>query len=420
MGRKALTDEAVAALAPGLYWDSVCTGLGVRVGKRTRSFVFQCSVKGADRRVPIEAADLSAARAEAVRLRAMVERGELPPTRKDRDKATAASPTAPTLAEAWERLNVEHLPKKSRGHQHNIRDTFERLVLHSRAGAPAGTLSLAGIPVAALTWDHVDAWHRSMSSTPVQANRALAVLRLALKFCRRWGWLPAGAGNVAEDHDMHRETKNRRPFTDAELRAIGAALPGEPNAALRVGMLVCILTGLRPKEISRLRWCDLGADGLVTLPDSKTGPRGAVLSERAERLLRTLDAVADNPYIFRGRRPGAPLGTTGGKRDEHPFGAPWDRLRTRTKRTDLPSLYSGRHTWVTTAAGCKVPDDVRRVLAGHTGSTGSAHAVYLHRSADLRAVADQVAEKLALRLGLPALDADAPVADAALAASAAA
>ena len=128
----------------------------------------------------------------------------------------------------------------------NLRDAFERLIL-PRLGSD--TL------LAALTWEDVDRWHRLLGeATPTQANRALAALRKALNVAKQWSWLERGAPNPATDHEMHPERKAGRPFSPAELRAIGAALRKEPVPVIRAAATVFLLTGLRPSEVYSLRW----------------------------------------------------------------------------------------------------------------------------------------------------------------------
>jgi integrase len=252
--------------------------------------------------------------------------------------------------------------------------------------------------VESLTWDDVHAWHQSLADTPTQANRALAALRVALRKARRWdGWNLTGP-NPATDHELHPERKAQtgRPLTAMEWKRLGPALLHEEDPVQLAALSVYLLTGLRPGEVCSLRWEDLEDGGVIRL-DGKTGPRRAVLSERAERLIRTMPRVGG--FVFPGRLAGDPLG---GENDSHGLGGIWKRMQGAgvTAR-----CYDCRHSWVTAAAEKGVGDDVRRVLSGHAGASGTAHSVYLHATEGMRKAADLVAEELVKRFDADAVEA---------------
>jgi hypothetical protein len=96
----------------------------------------------------------------------------------------------------------------------------------------------------------VDDLHRSLSATPVQANRVLAALRKSLNLARRWGWIAPGIPNPAADHEPDPEARRGLAFTAGELAALGAALRAEPERFSKVALSVFLVCPLRPAEPS--------------------------------------------------------------------------------------------------------------------------------------------------------------------------
>jgi integrase len=389
---KKLTDENVAAATGDrkrqqvFLWDRDTAGLGLRITSRgLKSWVYRFSVEGRERRITLGAypteLDLTAAR------QLVANHSQKVALRQDPSEIVSESPRERTLGDLWSKFKADYVPRRSVGHQRNLSDAFERFVL-PRLGA--------GTTLGALTWEDVDRWHQLLGqATPTQANRALAALRKALNTAKQWGWLERGAPNPATDHEMHPERKAGRPFSSTELGAIGAALKQEGDPVIRAALTVYLLSGLRPSEVCSLRWSDLHPGGLLFLEKTKTGERSAVLPLRAEKLLGALPRVSN--YIFPGRMLGQHLG---GEEDSHGLGNAWKRIRTQAGLAAGRRLYDARHTWVTTAASLGIGDDVRRVLAGHTPASGSAHGAYLHADPKFRRAADQVANSLAKSLGL--------------------
>jgi integrase len=103
--------------------------------------------------------------------------------------------------------------------------------------------------------------------------------------------------------------------------------------SLSVGLL--ILTGARLTEILTLRWeyVDL-INGVLRLPDSKTGAKGIFLNEAAAKVLREIPRMAGNPYVIVGKKAGARLIN---------LQKPWRRLRTAANLSDV-RIHDLRHS----------------------------------------------------------------------------
>lgn len=73
-----------------------------------------------------------------------------------------------------------------------------------------------------------------------------------------------------------------------------------------VAVRLILLTGCRPGEIRRLRWCEVKRDRL-TLIDAKTGPRHVLLVEEARKLLGALAGLSSEECVFPGAGGEEPL-----------------------------------------------------------------------------------------------------------------
>ena len=107
-----------------------------------------------------------------------------------------------------------------------------------------------------------------------------------MNLAEEWGLRPDGS-NPCRHVKKYREDKRERYLTKEELRRLGGALADaergrteSPFAMAAIGLL--ILTGARLMEILTLRWeyVDL-ANGVLRLPDSKTGAKLIHLNEPA-------------------------------------------------------------------------------------------------------------------------------------------
>ena len=144
-----------------------------------------------------------------------------------------------------------------------------------------------------LTRTDVIQLHQQLRDRPYQANRCLAVLSKMSNLAEAWGLRPDG-GNPCRHVKKYREEKRDRYLTNAELQRLGMVLAQaertkteNPFVLAAIGLL--ILTGARLNEILTLRWehVDL-ANGMLRLPNSRTGPKDIFLNEAAISLLRII------------------------------------------------------------------------------------------------------------------------------------
>ena len=141
-------------------------------------------------------------------------------------------------------------------------------------------------------------WFSKVSLTrPGAANRALEILRNMFNKAEEWGQIPAYS-NPCIGIQKNARRVFRRYLTELELLRLGSALAElEKSDPVRVGAVRLLLyTGCRKGEVLSLRWSDI-AGRLMSLRDSKTGPRQVDLGPAAQEALRLVPRQPGNPWV---------------------------------------------------------------------------------------------------------------------------
>ena len=276
--RQRIGKRVVDALQPGeTVWDVEVKGFGARRQKDATSFVLKTRTR--TRRqlwftIGKHGSPWTAetARAEAKRLLQIIAEGRDPAAERD------ATRQAPTVAELADRFLADTETRRKPRTSADYRRLVER---HVR---PAfGKLKLAEV-----TRGRVAEWHNARRSTPVEANRALSVLRRMLNLARKWGLL--SGENPAELVEMYRERPRDRVASAEELSAIGAAICDLPvPLAVRRAVMLLATTGARSGEIRTLLWRD------VDLAARTAVVRGTKNGEDRELALNAIAAAFLDP-----------------------------------------------------------------------------------------------------------------------------
>ncbi len=175
----------------------------------------------------------------------------------------------------------------------------------------------------------------------------------------------------------------------SELRRLGEAL--DEMEAERVELFsainavrLLVLTGCRLNEIMKLRWDYVELDqGLLRLPDSKTGARAVQLGRAAVEVLRRVAPQAFNPHVIVGTRAGQPLA------DLQPF---WQRLRARAGLKDV-RIHDLRHTFASVAVASGQGLPMIGKLLGHSQVQTTAR--YAHLAGDpVKAAVNDVSDAI--------------------------
>jgi integrase len=278
-----LTDAALRRLpAPDkgnkIHYDDDVKGLGVRVTSTGhRSFVLNYRTKaGRERRYTIGDCrhwQTTAARAEAKRLRQLIDQGGDPLADIEVERA------APTVAELIDRFLAEHVMPRLR--PETVRHYKKLLNKHIRPHFGNHT------KVADVTFADIDSLHRKVSkNAPYVANRCAAVLSKMFGLAVRWNMR---SDNPCKGVERNYEQKRKRYLSGDELARLTTALATHPNQQIANVVRLLLLTGCRRGEAQAARWGDIDLTaGVWSKPGSTTKQKSdhvVPLSAPARQLL---------------------------------------------------------------------------------------------------------------------------------------
>ncbi len=246
-----LTETYVRKLSPSVvgtakYWDSEIKGLGIFVGKRSKTWYFQKDVGGQTRRVMLGRHPLiGATAARQTALGYALEWG--------RGSGRVAQIGPPTLADATDTYLAR--PKlRSEAHKNGVRRQFE---VHLK--------DWMGLPLDEITKRMVADRHHQLSDRPSTANHTLKYFRTVWNHARRTYDLP-------ECPTMAVEWCEERPSGKiiADLAAWRTVIEGLRNPIHTVFYEFLLFTGLRKTEALTLTWANVKKDH-IHLPMTKNG-----------------------------------------------------------------------------------------------------------------------------------------------------
>ena len=251
------------------------------------SFVFNYSFAGRDRRITIgqqPAWTIVAARAEASRLRRLVDLGDDPLAERE------AKRDGINVEQFYDEYARTVLPTKA------VKTQLEEAKLWRRFLLPAlGKKLLCQVSSA-----DVDRLHRQISvRTPVQANRMIAALRKAFSTAKRWDYVDS---NPASGVKLNAEQPRERFLSPQEQSSFVTALSKKPETASTLAIWFLLLTGARSGEVFSAEWSqfNLGA-GVWTKPSSHTKQRRkhrVPLSPAAIAILEKAKKFGSGNYAF--------------------------------------------------------------------------------------------------------------------------
>ena len=287
-----LTPRLARQSKPGpkdtFLFDKALPGFGLRIHPSGRKvWIVQARIEGRSRRVVIARhgeMKLAEARRRARDMLGRIRAGGNPADDIRREKET---PTLREFADEYLRRCEPHWKPSGR--------KTVRIYLKARILPAFGKMPLDRIGP-----EDVAAWFDAASrDRPGAANRAFEILRAMMFRAEEWGL------RARDSNPCLGITKNPRNriagFLDAdELARLGRALDAReaewPEAVAAIRLLA--LTGCRRSEVLNLRWRDIGED-IITLPDSKTGPRAVPLGEAARALIEALPGARDpDTFLF--------------------------------------------------------------------------------------------------------------------------
>ena len=291
-----LTDKAVKALeAPAsgnrITYDDEVRGWGLRVTSQgTKAWVVNYRVGRRERRITIGAYpdwSVSAAKERAKEIKRAVDRGEDPMAERHRERA------APTMAELGKRYLAEHASRK------RVRSAANDISMLNAIVLPR----LGQVKVEDVRRADLAALHREVSAkTPIQANRALALLSKMLSLAVAW---EMRGDNPAIGIERNPENKRERFLTPPELARLNEALSTHGHRASADAIRLLLLTGARRGEILGATWSQFDLEaGVWTKPAATTKQKKThrvPLNAAALALLRELKARSTSSALFPGR-----------------------------------------------------------------------------------------------------------------------
>jgi integrase len=388
------------------HWDAAVSGFGVRVrptGAMSYVVVYRA---GSGRGAPVRRYTIAAvgkitperARARAKAILGSVAHGNDPAGQKSTERGV------PTVAELADKFMAEHIDAKRKGGTAKFyRDILERLVKPAIGTTKADKLTRL----------QVGKLHSSLSGTPFQANRVLAVVGSMYAFAVRAGVVADGTRPVA-GIDKYRETRRERFLNGEELERLGSTireaetlgipwtvdaskltakhLPKAANRRTKISLSagaairLLLFTGCRLREILNLRWEHVDLErGLLFLPDSKSGRKTVILNAPALTVLNELKRIG--PFVVPGDNPEIPRADL--KR-------PWEAITNRAGLSGV-RLHDLRHTYASFGAGGGLGLPIIGRLLGHTQPSTTAR--YAHLDNDpLRRASESIAGRISAAL----------------------
>ncbi len=346
-----LTDAFVKSLTvpPGKTdvkeYDDRVSGFGVRVtagGKR--SFFLNYVVGGRERRHTFghyPAWGVAAAREQAAKLRRRVDAGE------DPQEERVALRASRDMADLHTRYMAEVSASKAATTYRDEQAIWIKLILPE----------LSRTRLADIAYSDVEKLHRKISvTTPVRANRMIALLRHAFNKAIQWEWASA---NPVTGIKRNVEQPRERYLSRAELEAFFAALDAKPETSSTLAIRFMLLTGCRRGEALSALWQQIDLEtGHWTKPSAHTKQRRThrvPLSSEAIATLKRARGMTNGDVVFPG-----------------PSGSPLVDIK-RTFKSVLESagiqglrIHDLRHSYASVLASGGAPLNVIGRLLGHT------------------------------------------------------
>jgi integrase len=365
MAHKHLTDAVVRRLptpksGKRIALDDEVTGFGVRVtAAGARSYILRYTVRSSGRERTYTIGDATvwrttAARAEAKRLRQMVEAGADPAGELEDERA------APTVGDLIERFEQEHLPRKRPRTADDYRRSL-RLYIH-----PA----LKNLKVSEVEYSDIDRLHRRITAqgSPYQANRTIALASKMFSLAIRWRMR---SDNPCRSIERNPEAKRKRYLSANELARLTGALAKYQDRQAADIIRLLLLTGCRRGEALSMRWADVDlSTGKWTKPGSTTkqktdhvvplsAPARQLLADIAERYAREHPKKPLGEYVF----PGA-----GGTGHIIEIKKPWRHICKAAALTGL-RVHDLRHSFASQLASGGASLPLIGQLLGHSNPT---------------------------------------------------
>ena len=382
MTERACLSDALALTAPPrereyAIHDTALQGFMLRVQPNgARSWVFRFRRDGTPRRVTLGKPD--AVKADQARVAALAflaqEKGGGSPV-----PLPASGPTLTKFAAEYvERRSPSWKPSTVKATLSYLNSAILPALGHLRVGSVVRA-------------DIARFFHEYGRRKPGGANRSHDILRNMFDCAIAWGHRPEAAGNPCKGIVRYRRPPRGRLLGADDLARLGAVLRQREDEHLVcvAAVRLLLLTGCRPGEIRRLRWCEVKPDRLALI-DAKTGPRHVLLGVAARELLNGLAETASGKWVFTGKGKDEPLN----KNDLWTF---WTKMRDAAGVVADAQLHDLRHAHASHAVMNDESLHVAGRLLGHRRAITTNRYIHLD-DATLSQAAERVATAVELKL----------------------
>ena len=279
-----------------------------------------------------------------------------------------ADTNIPTLEEMASDY-LKHIKAKKRKSEASVtkdRQILNRLVLKKplpgydddpeprKLKTPVAKLSNS-TPIDKITVKQVEKLHISLSDTPYQANRVLALLSTMFNLAVKWGLLDK---NPCKGIEKFSETPRERYINKAELKQLVETLDKFKDRTVASALVLMMLTGCRKTEALTATWDQFDLEeGVWTKPSHHTKQKRThrvPLNPAAVALLLGIERKGD--YVFPGRIKDQPL---------QDIKKAWETIRVDAKIPDV-RMHDLRHTYASLLASQKLSLPIIGALLGHT------------------------------------------------------
>ncbi|KAB2891407.1 MAG: integrase family protein [Desulfobulbaceae bacterium] len=396
MARQRLTPQRIRdAKCPdnkqqAFFWDADVKGLGIRVTKSAKAFIYQSRLADHEFRIKIGNCDsvlLEDARSISRQFAALVAQGIDP--RQERERATSQEAAErqesvrkeTTLGEVWPIYVEERRPSWSE----NYYNLHARLITaggQQRTRAKGKTIpgplaSLATIPISSITADTVKHWlGKEKTTRPTQTRIAFEALRTFFNWCesdeRYKGLTSPDACSAKIKRDNLRKSKRDDCLEKGQLKIWFESVRRYESRVMSAYIQTLLLTGARREEIMSLQWSDVDFRwNRISIMGKGGIPRDIPLTPYVATLLYPLPRV--NQWVF-----SAKTGATG--RLQSPTKA-FQKMMDRAEIEGL-TLHGLRRSFSTLAEWLEAPAGIIAQIQGHQPSA-IAEKHYKKRPLDL-------------------------------------
>jgi integrase len=325
-----------------IYWDGKTPGLGLRVTETgIKSYIFETTLHGKTIRMTIghmRTWMISAAQAEATRLKVMTDQG-IDPRQVEADKTAAkeverlskeAQAVAQAVQEARESVTLgmawdEYLKARKlfwgerhyADHIEAMQSGGETRKRSDKLTQPGALASLAKVRLIDVTPDLLTEWAKvEGKQRPGRARLASRLLSVFLSWCAEYpAYRELVTGNAARNKSIREILGKPQKKDDALQRE---QLPAWFNAVRQIGnpvistyLQTLLLTGARTNELTAVRWADVDFQwGSMTIRDKMQGLRVIPLPPYLGHLLAALPRR--NEFVF-----SSPSAASGHLEDPH-------------------------------------------------------------------------------------------------------